>query len=57
MCRAGGAAEVVRKGESKWKQQPQHAVVAVWMSSEKVHDNGKAPAIPQGWYPAEAQIA
>jgi hypothetical protein len=35
--------------------QPQHAVVTLWMDAEKVHDNGKAPAIPAGWYPAEAQ--
>ncbi len=37
--------------------QPQHAVVTVWMSAEKVHDNGKPPAVPDGWYPAEAQMA
>lgn len=37
--------------------QPQHAVVTVWMSAEKVHDNGKPPALPAGWYPADAQMA
>lgn len=37
--------------------QGQHAVVNVWMDAEKVHDNGKAPAVPEGWYPADAQTA
>lgn len=35
--------------------QSQHASVTVWMSAEVVHDNGKAPDIPAGWYPPEAQ--
>lgn len=34
-----------------------HAVVVVWDSSEKVHDNGKAPEIPAGWWPADATSA
>lgn len=38
-------------------EQAHHAVVTLWMDSEKVHDNGKAPAIPEGWYPADAQMA
>jgi hypothetical protein len=37
--------------------QPQHAVVTVWMEAETVHDNGKAPAIPDGWQPADEQAA
>lgn len=37
--------------------QAQHAVVTLWMSTEKAHDNGKAPSIPAGWYPATAQMA
>ena len=37
--------------------QSQHAVVTLWMDSEKVHDNGKPPAVPAGWYPVEAQVA
>lgn len=34
--------------------QEHHATVQVWMTAEVVYDNGKAPAIPQGWYPATA---
>lgn len=37
--------------------QSQHAVVTRYCSAERVHDNGKPPAIPQGWYPPEAQTA
>ncbi len=37
--------------------QPQHATVQPWMTAEKVHDNGKPPAVPEGWYPADAQMA
>lgn len=36
--------------------QPMHATVTR-MSAEKVYDNGKAPAVPDGWWPAEAQVA
>ena len=36
---------------------PHHAVVMLWMDAEKVHDNGKAPELPAGWYPAKAQRA
>lgn len=35
--------------------QSQHAVVCVWQTAEKAHDNGKNPAVPAGWWPAEAQ--
>jgi hypothetical protein len=35
--------------------QSHHAVVTLWMDAEKVHDNRKPPAVPAGWYPAEAQ--
>lgn len=35
--------------------QSQHATVQVWMTAEKVYDNGKEPAIPDGWWPATAQ--
>ncbi len=38
-------------------EQPQHAVVTLWMDAEKLYDNGKPPALPAGWYPAEAQVA
>lgn len=31
--------------------QPIHSAVCVWMSSEKVHDNGKKPGVPTGWVP------
>lgn len=34
--------------------QSQHAVVTVWMSAEKVYDNGKRPSIPDGWWPPDA---
>lgn len=37
--------------------QPHHAVVTLWMDAEKVHDNGKTPELPAGWYPADAQMA
>ena len=36
--------------------QPQHAIVTLWMDAEKVHDNGKAPAVPAGWWPADAEM-
>ena len=29
--------------------QDGHAVVTVWMSAEKVYDNGKQPTVPEGW--------
>lgn len=31
------------------EQQGHHAVVCVWQTAEKVYDNGKPPALPQGW--------
>lgn len=34
--------------------QETHATVQVWMSAEKVHDNGKAPLVPAGWEPDNA---
>ena len=34
--------------------QSQHATVQFWQTAEKVYDNGKAPAIPPGWWPASA---
>lgn len=37
--------------------QAQHATVQIWMTAEKVYDNGKAPAVPDGWWPATAQTA
>lgn len=37
--------------------QTYHAVVTLWMDAEKVHDKGKAPELPKGWYQAEAQMA
>ena len=35
--------------------QAQHATVTVYMSADVVHDNGKAPAMPAGWYPADCE--
>lgn len=35
--------------------QGQHAVVTVWQTADKVYDNGKVPAVPAGWYSADAQ--
>lgn len=32
--------------------QDTHATVQIWMTAEKVHDNGKPPTVPAGWYPA-----
>ena len=29
--------------------QDRHAVVCVWQTAEKVHDNGRPPAVPDGW--------
>jgi hypothetical protein len=37
--------------------QPNHAVVTLWMDAEQAYDNGKAPEIPEGWYPAGAEMA
>jgi hypothetical protein len=37
--------------------QTQHAVVCVWNAAEKIHDNGKPPGLPAGWYPADAITA
>jgi len=37
--------------------QTQHAVVTLWMSAEQVYDNGKAPAVPEGWWPPDARMA
>ena len=34
-----------------------HAGVNIWMTADKVYDNGKPPRIPVGWYPADAQTA
>lgn len=33
--------------------QTHHAVVAIADTNTKVHDNGKAPRLPEGWKPAE----
>ena len=33
-----------------------HAVVTRRNSSETVYDNGKPPALPDGWYPPEAEV-
>lgn len=32
-------------------EQPGHATVTTWSSSEVAYDNGKAPHLPAGWYP------
>lgn len=37
--------------------QDTHATVQYWMTAEVVHDNGKSPRVPAGWYAADAQTA
>lgn len=37
--------------------QPGHAAVTVWQTADKVHDNGKRPTVPPGWWPADAITA
>ena len=37
--------------------QETHATVQIWMTAEKVYDNGKSPLVPAGWYPPETQYA
>lgn len=36
-------------------EQSQHATVQLWQTADKIYDNGKAPAVPAGWYSPEAQ--
>jgi hypothetical protein len=38
-------------------EQAVHAVVTIWDSAEKVHDNGKKPGVPEGWWHPDAQHA
>lgn len=38
-------------------EQATHAVVCEWMCANKVHDNGKRPVVPKGWWPADATSA
>jgi hypothetical protein len=33
--------------------QDRHAVVCAWMTAGNIYDNGKQPAIPAGWLPAD----
>jgi len=42
------------KAKALAEAAPHHAVVNVWKTAEKVYDNGKPPAIPQGWHAPEA---
>jgi len=35
--------------------QSTHATVQIWDTADKVHDNGKPPLVPAGWWPASAQ--
>ncbi len=37
--------------------QEHHSVVAVWGTAQKTYDNGKLPAVPVGWYPADKSVA
>lgn len=37
--------------------QPTHATVQIYWTDEVVYDNGKAPLIPDGWFPPDAQVA
>lgn len=34
--------------------QPTHATVQPWMTADVAYDNSKAPAVPEGWWPATA---
>jgi len=36
---------------------PIHARVCVGHTAEYIHDNGKIPGVPDGWRPAETQMA
>jgi hypothetical protein len=38
-------------------EQPGHAVVCVWGSADKAHDNGKPPIVPAGWWAPDARSA
>jgi hypothetical protein len=38
-------------------EQPFHAVVCVWKTAEKVHDNGKPARVPAGTWQPNAQTA
>jgi hypothetical protein len=35
--------------------QSQHAVVTPWHAAGAVYDNGKKPAVPDGWYPPDKE--
>lgn len=37
--------------------QDTHATVQPWMTADVAYDNGKAPTVPAGWYPATAEVA
>jgi len=37
--------------------QVTHATVQLWGTADKAYDNGKAPLVPTGWYPPNAEIA
>lgn len=36
-------------------EQTTHATVQIWMTADKVYDNGKPPEVPMGWWPPDAQ--
>ncbi len=44
----------IQRAKALADAQEQHATVQVWQTAEKVYDNGKPPAVPDGWFPAEA---
>lgn len=43
----------LEKAKALADAQSCHAVVMVWQTAEKAYDNGKAPSVPAGWYPAD----
>lgn len=45
------------RAKSMADEQLGHAVVCEWHTATKVHDNGKAPTRPVGWWPDTATSA
>lgn len=42
----------IKRATALANDQDCHAVVCVWMTAEKVHDNCKPPHLPDGWVEA-----
>lgn len=47
----------LRKAQALADSLPVRAVVCLWGTAQKVYDNGKAPGVPLGWWPATANTA